>query len=162
MLVGIMSDTHDHMGKIRRAVAEMRAAGVEVVLHAGDFISPLTFDCMKDLGVPLHGVYGNNDGETLLLQERYAAIGGLHARFFKIRLDGLRFIVTHDDTVVDSLARSGDYDVVVYGHTHRVDVRKVGGTDVINPGEVCGYCTGRSTVVVYDTGLRASRVIELD
>lgn len=161
MRVGIMSDSHDHMGMIRRAVEELTAAGVEVVLHAGDFISPLTFDCMKELRVPLYGVFGNNDGEVLFLQQRYAAIGSLHARYFRAVFDGLRFIVTHDDACAESLARSGDYDVVVYGHTHRVDCRRIGDTDLINPGEVCGYLTGRATVVVYETGTRVAQVLDV-
>ncbi len=161
MIIGIMSDSHDHMGLIRRAIAAFNDAGVEVILHAGDFISPLTFDCMAGVRVPFHGVYGNNDGELLFLQQRYAAIGSLHQRFFKATYDSLRFVMTHDDAVVDSLARSGDYDVVVYGHTHRVDVRRVGATDVINPGELCGWCTGRHTVALFDTATRATRIIDL-
>jgi len=161
VLIGIMSDSHDHMGMIRRAVALFSSAGVELVLHAGDFISPLTFDCMKDVRVPFHGVYGNNDGEALFLQQRYAAIGTLHPRFYKDTIAGLRFVVTHADDIVDALAHSGDFDVVVYGHTHRIDVRRVGATDVINPGEVCGYCTGRATVALYDTAARTTAILDL-
>lgn len=161
MLIGIMSDSHDHMGMIRRAVALFSSAGVEFVLHAGDFISPLTFDCMKDLRVPFRGVFGNNDGEMLFLQQRYAAIGSIYPRFYKDTLGGLRFVMTHDDAIVDSLAHSGDYDVVVYGHTHRIDVRRAGTADIINPGEVCGYSTGRATVALYDTAQRTTTILDL-
>ena len=39
---------------------------------------------------------------------------------------------------------------MVYGHTHKPDIRKVGGTLVVNPGEAGGWLYGRSTVAVVD------------
>ena len=43
---------------------------------------------------------------------------------------------------------SGKYDLVIYGHTHKQDIRKVGDTLVINPGETTDWITGKSNVVV--------------
>jgi len=37
---------------------------------------------------------------------------------------------------------------VVYGHTHQTKVQRIGRTLVINPGEVCGYLTGKSTMAL--------------
>ena len=161
MKVGVMSDSHDHMTFIRRAIDAFEDRGVGAIIHAGDFISPITFDYMKDITVPFHGVFGNNDGEKRFLRERFSAIGELHERFFIGEFGGLRFLVTHEHDVVDSLARSGDYDVVVYGHTHEIDVRKVGETLVVNPGETCGWCTGHHTIAVVDTEKRDAEIIEL-
>lgn len=161
MLVGIMSDSHDYMPRIRAAVKTFIDAGAGAVIHAGDFISPLTFDCFKGLDVPFHAVFGNNDGEKFLLRARFAPLGQIHERFCKTGIAGRRFIITHENDVVDSLARSGDYDVVVYGHSHGIDLRRLGGTLVVNPGEVCGWLSGRSTAALLDTDSLDVRIVDL-
>jgi predicted phosphodiesterase len=44
MLIGIISDTHDDMSIIRKAVDLFNEREVGYVLHAGDLISPFTLD----------------------------------------------------------------------------------------------------------------------
>ncbi|RLD11211.1 MAG: YfcE family phosphodiesterase [Chlamydiae bacterium] len=161
MKIGVMSDSHDRMTMIRSAVAVFKEYGVEMIIHAGDFISPITFEYMKDIDVPFIGVFGNNDGEKFFLKKRYKNIGELHERCFKGKIDELKFIVLHENDLVDSLAKSGDYDVVVYGHTHEIDVRKIGKTLIINPGEVCGWCTGKYTVAVLDSKTMDVEIIDI-
>lgn len=78
MKVGILSDSHDDMAAIAKAVALFNAEGVVRVLHAGDIVSPFTFEVFRDLQAPLGGVFGNNDGDRLLLRERSA--GALHTQ----------------------------------------------------------------------------------
>ena len=134
---------------------------VGAIIHAGDFISPITFDYMKDIDVPFHGVYGNNDGEKFFLRKRFAAIGELHERCFIGEIGGLKIIVVHEEDVVNSLANSQDYDIIVYGHTHKHEIRKVGNTLVVNPGEVCGWCSGQHTVAIIDTEKKAAEIITL-
>jgi hypothetical protein len=56
---------------------------------------------------------------------------------------------------------SGEYDVVVRGHSHRASVRDENGILVINPGEVCGYVSGSNTVAFLDTEKRFAWISEL-
>ena len=161
MKIGVMSDSHDRMTMIRYAVAIFKERGVEYIIHAGDFISPITFNYMKDIDVPFVGVYGNNDGEKFFLKKRFQEIGELHERSFIGEIAGLKFIVLHEDDLVDSLAKSADYDVIIYGHTHKIDVRKVGKTLVLNPGEVCGWCSGKHTVAILETETLDVEIIDI-
>ncbi|MEA1871092.1 MAG: YfcE family phosphodiesterase, partial [Candidatus Bipolaricaulota bacterium] len=78
MKLGIISDTHDNMPKIARAVELFNERKVDLVLHAGDFISPITASEFTHLEAPLIGVFGNNDGERLYLTERFNGIGKLY------------------------------------------------------------------------------------
>jgi len=48
-----------------------------------------------------------------------------------------------------ALIASGEYDLIVYGRTHQVDIRQ-GRPLVVNPGECGGWLTGRSTVATVD------------
>ena len=161
MKIGVMSDSHDRMTMIRSAVAIFKERGVEYIIHAGDLISPITFDYMKDIDVPFVGVFGNNDGEKSYLRKRYQKIGVLYERSFIGKIGGLNFIVVHENELVDSLAKSGDYDVVVYGHTHKIDVHKVGRTLVVNPGEVCGWCSGKHTVAILDSETLEVEIVDI-
>lgn len=152
MIVGILSDSHDNVPAVAAAVQAMREAGVQHLLHAGDFIAPFALAPLAELGVPVTGVLGNNDGERLVLAKRFADNGWtLGVKFAFLELGGLRIAMHHEPEPVDALARSGDYDVVVYGHTHAIDIRREGDAQVINPGETGGWVTGRRTWVLLDT-----------
>ena len=59
--------------------------------------------------------------------------------------------MTHVPTTLDEVISSGKYDLVIYGHTHRQDIRKVGDTLVINPGEATDWITGNSSIVILET-----------
>ena len=156
-----MSDSHDRMTMIRSAVVLFKQNAVEMIIHAGDFISPITFNYMKDIDVPFIGVFGNNDGEKSFLKKRFENIGELHERCFKGEIAGKKFVVLHENDLVDSIAKSGDYDVVIYGHTHEIDIRKIGNTLVLNPGEVCGWLTGKYTVAILDTDTLDVEIINI-
>ena len=42
MKIGVMSDSHDNLPAIRRALARFEAEGAEAVIHAGDFVAPFS------------------------------------------------------------------------------------------------------------------------
>ena len=67
-----------------------------------------------------------------------------------VELAGRRIAVTHYPAIAAGLAASDRYDLVCFGHTHRIAEERVGDTLLINPGEVMGRF-GRSTYVLYDT-----------
>ncbi|MEE9212757.1 MAG: metallophosphoesterase family protein, partial [Phycisphaeraceae bacterium] len=65
MKVGVISDTHDRLPPLRRAVALFERLKVGALFHAGDFVAPFAAKIIAPevLSVPLHCIYGNNDGE---------------------------------------------------------------------------------------------------
>jgi len=162
MKIGILSDTHDNVPLIEQAAAKLKDAGVEQVLHAGDFIAPFALKPLAAIGAPVTAVYGNNDGERLGLKTVGESVGvTIETKFAFREFEGLRIAMHHEPEPVEALAVSGLYDLVVYGHTHQLDVRQVGnGAWIVNPGEVGGWVTGRHTVVVVDTAGGEPQVIE--
>lgn len=160
MIIGVMSDSHDNMPQIRKAVDFFNARSVEHVIHAGDFGAPFTFRILKDLKCGFTGIYGNNDGEKLLLQK--LSQGRIFKQPHIFELDGKKFVLVHEHHVVDALAASGHYDVVVCGHTHEADVRMIGKTLVVNPGETGGWLYGKSTVAIVDLATMATEIVDLN
>lgn len=159
MKVGILSDSHDDMAAIAKAVALFNAEGVVQVMHAGDIVSPFTFELFRELHAPFGGIFGNNDGDCLLLRERSG--GALHVQPHFVTLDKMRGVIVHEPLLVKSLARSGDFDLVIYGHTHVPDVHREGPALVVNPGKAASLNKGRATVVVLETETREARIVDL-
>jgi putative phosphoesterase len=137
MLVGIISDTHDNVAAVERAVAAFEDRGVETVIHCGDVIAPPVVPFFE--GLDVHAVLGNNDGELDGLESAFRQLSEnseLHGRFAAPSFDGVDVAVIHgeDKEQVEELAASDSYDLVCYGHWHRAEEREVEGTTVVNPG----------------------------
>jgi putative phosphoesterase len=155
MLVGVISDTHDNVAAVERAVEAFEKRGVGTVLHCGDVIAPPVVPFFE--GLTVHAVIGNNDGELDGLGRAFRALGagsGLRGRFFEGEFGGARFAALHGESkeAVVELAESGEYDYVCYGHHHERDLREVGGATVINPGaHFPTVAADDRTVAVVDT-----------
>ena len=138
MYVGLLSDTHDNVPAADAAMDRFESAGVERVIHCGDFIAPPVITHLDRDGIDVDAVVGNNDGEREGLIEAFDALEGgtLHGRFAELTFDGRSFAVLHGEQrpVIEALATSGEYDYVVHGHWHVHEKRSVGDTVVINPG----------------------------
>lgn len=157
--VGVISDTHDHLPSIRRAVALFNDRNVDLVLHAGDIVSPFTARAFRELEAPLVGIYGNNDGDCIHLQQFFEDIGTLHRDPYMDTIGDVSVAVTHVPELAPSLAAT--HDVVVYGHTHETDLRSNGAL-VVNPGECCGYLTGRHTAALLSLPDMRADIVELE
>lgn len=164
MFVGLIADTHDRLPYIKRAVDRLNEEDVEAVLHAGDYIAPFVVKYFKPLKARMIGVFGNNDSMKRTLTEMFSELGfSVNGYFRSLELDGRRFALTHGDEeeLLRSLIDSGYYDVVVYGHTHKMETYMRSETLVVNPGEVCGYLTNKSTIAILDTETLEVRTVLL-
>jgi len=153
-----MSDTHDRLDAVEKAIDLFNREKVEHVLHAGDLVSPFVAPKFAKLKAKLYIVWGNNDGDKEFIRVKFGEIGITPlGNFATLELDGKKIALLHGthEEIVGALLRSGTFDVVVRGHNHRAEIRE-GKTLLINPGEVCGYLTGRQTVAILNlTGLKA-------
>jgi uncharacterized protein len=160
--IGIISDTHDHLPRVRQALEIFQREGVGRVLHAGDLCSPFVLLEFKKLGLPFTAVFGNNDGEWLGLTQLARELGEVHKGPLALPLDGRRIALMHEPVFIDALADSGHFDLIVFGHTHDLEERRTGGTLVVNPGEACGFLRLRATAMVCDLADLRVRTLELD
>ena len=164
MLVGIVSDTHDYLPMIEKAVDKLNSNNVKLVLHAGDYCAPFTASRFKQLNSRFIGVFGNCDGERDMLKKRYSDFDmEIRGRFAEVIVGKLKIALLHgeDEELLRSLIRSNAYQVVVHGHTHKSRIYRKDNAIVINPGEVCGYLIGRRTIAILDTSTRKARIIDL-
>ena len=149
MKIGVFSDSHDNVPMIKKAVELFNAEAVALVIHAGDFIAPFAVAAMGDLTCRVIGVFGNNDGERIGVAKRFEAIGEVHPNLANVEIGGRKIAVVHYPELAEPIAKSGEYDIVIYGHTHEIDVRKAESL-ILNPGEVGGWVNGRCTAAIVD------------
>jgi hypothetical protein len=121
VLVGLIADTHG----LIRPEALRALAGVDLILHAGD-VGPSDVIAALEEVAPVQAVFGNTDSV------------GRWPSAIDIELEGVRIHVSHGHEVgsptPQRLAARHDADVIVYGHTHRPLIERVGPTLVVNPG----------------------------
>jgi len=163
-LIGIIADTHDCLPLVDKAVKQLNEEGVKLVLHAGDYIAPFVVPHFKPLKADLVGVFGNNDGDQKLLGKRFSELGAqIRGRFAEVTADGLRIGMLHgeEEELLRSLISVEGYDVIVHGHTHEAKTYKKGRTLVVNPGEVCAYLTGKSTIATLNTQTLDVKIVSL-
>ncbi len=163
MKIGILSDSHDNLDNIRKAVKAFIEAEVEAVIHAGDFCSPFFFKVvgnLKSVCPKMYAVYGNNDGDRVLLSRCGHGFCEFRDVVYKLDIDGKKIVIMHYPDVVESLYRSGDFDLVVYGHTHRL-VLEQEKSILLNPGACSGYLVERATIALFDTQEMKVNVVTL-
>lgn len=165
MLLGLIADTHDHLPMVDRAVRRLNMEKTELVLHAGDYVSPFVIQHLGRLKTNLVGVFGNNDGDKEYLKKRFSENKNLEIReqFAEIAVDNLKIALLHgsQEELLKALINSESFDVVIHGHTHKAEIARKGKTIIINPGEVCGYLTGHSTIALLETNGRKAEIIEI-
>jgi len=163
--IGILSDTHDRLSMIAKAVDWCNDTNVDLVLHAGDYIAPFVIDALAGLRAPLVGVFGNNDGDRDLLLQKSRERKAIEIRgdFAEVTAGevAIALLHGHQKELLASLVKRGGYAAVVHGHSHRPGIARQGSTIVVNPGAVSGYLTGRCTVALLETEGMKAELIDL-
>lgn len=144
-LIGVISDTHDNLDKVRAAVHLFNRLDAELVVHCGDFVAQFVLVELSKLKSRLHGVLGNCDGDPAALHKRAQEFGfrlasGLDCFTYK----GKRLCISHQP-----VSPAPDCDFYLHGHTHKPYFAP-GPPVVVNPGEACGWLSGRATVATLD------------
>jgi len=159
-VIGIISDTHDNRPAIEKAVAFFNRREVSLVAHAGDFISPFTVLDFKKLNCPMEMVFGNNDGERVGLSAAFKDSGTLLPGPRLFTHYEKKILLMHEHGCLEQVAAGTALDVIIYGHTHDVDIRK-GPPLIINPGEAGGWLRGRATAAILDLERMEVELVDL-
>jgi len=118
--IGLISDTH---GLLRpEAIDEL--AGVDHILHAGDVGDAAILGRLRNLA-PLTAIRGNVD---------VSGVCGALPATEAVELGGHLFYLVHSIQDLDINPVAAGVAVVVYGHSHRPEIRERDGVVYLNPG----------------------------
>jgi len=158
MRIGAIADTHDNLPKIKKAVRFFNRKRVDFVLHAGDYIAPFAAACLfKGLSCDFCGVFGNNDGEREGLTR--ISQGKIKPGPLRMTLVGRGIVLVHDINSINPSTE--DAQLIIFGHTHKPEIRHNDSSILVNPGECSGWLSRRSSVAVVDLNTLAPKIFYL-
>jgi putative phosphoesterase len=158
MRLAIISDIHDNLWNLATAMKVIRSA--DVLLCCGDLCSPFVIDELAKFPGQVHIVFGNNDADLYRITSKAFKKPNcqVHGELFEEAFDGHRLVMNHFDYIARPMAKSGEYDIVCFGHNHDFEISRSGPTLLINPGPIMGarFSTGQwedvaATFVIYDS-----------
>ena len=143
MKIGIMSDTHKKIGRAKKAIDLLKEKGCEWIIHAGDIVKEEILDYLEEVYKNRYiAVLGNNDYHLYSVVDKYHLV--TEPYYFKLANHTWKLM--HYPKYIFPL----DTDIIVYGHTHDVDISFNGKNLILNPGEVCARDHGFSTCMSLD------------
>jgi uncharacterized protein len=168
MEFAIISDIHDRVDRLNQCLNILTERGIETILFCGDFCSPFVIKVLGESGKTIHAVFGNNDGDRfhILNQAQNYPNIRLYGEYIGdleniLTLDGVKIGVTHYPFYAQTMVKTGWYDAVFFGHTHKQHKQKYGKALLMNPGEIAGVLNNPS-FAIYDTVYQTSEFIELE
>lgn len=158
MRIAILSDIHDNLWNLASAISSVQDA--DALICCGDLCSPFVIDELAKFPKEIHIVFGNNDADLYRITAKASRLPrvAVHGELFLNVFDHKRFAVNHFDYLAKPMSKSGDYDVVCFGHNHEFEISREAGCLRINPGAIMGakFSSGKwedtaPSFVVYET-----------
>jgi len=167
MEIAIISDIHDHVENLNKAIEKIKAKKIEQVIVCGDLCSPFIIKILGEARINFHLVFGNNDGDRYQIQKIAQNFPNIiiHGEYIGdedniLQFDGLNFGVTHYPFYAKTMVKTGWYDAVFFGHSHKYHKQKYGKSLFMNPGEIAGIFEDPG-FVIYDTEYQSSERVFL-
>ena len=129
MKIGVLSDTHIHLAEEIHPEVVKAFSNVDLIVHAGDFVGSQVLEGLKRLG-EVKAVHGNMDSMELrgLLPEKELLVVG-----------GKKIGIIHGWGGPEGIEQKvrelfDDVDIIIYGHSHRANIERIGDVLFFNPG----------------------------
>lgn len=160
MRIAIMSDSHDNIPNMEKALKYINAQGINFIIHCGDLSAP---SMLSEVIVPnfkgqFHMVYGNVGDRDLITEmaKSYKNVK-FHDDQGEAEVEGKKIAFCHFPNIAKQMAQTGKYDIVFYGHTHKPWIENLQLTayssnaiQMVNPGTLAGMFY-KATFAIYDT-----------
>lgn len=166
MKIAVIADIHDNFHNLVSALKIIEQKQIKQIIFLGDFINNGIAKVLANSPIPVFAVWGNNDGDKAVLMktslEPESNLTISENVYDFLEFDNKKIFATHYPDIAKPMAKSGDYDVVFYGHNHLKNLDKVGKCIVCNPGELSGHKTGQIGFAIYDTKNNKIDFIEIN
>lgn len=152
MQIAIISDTHDNIVNLSKALDWIKKNNITTIIHCGDVTDEETLKfILSNFDGEINLVYGNIDSDFLNAKD-FKLYKNLiiHGEVGELKINNKKIAFCHFPGKAKELALSKDYDMVFYGHTHKPWQEQVDSCMLINPGTLSGMFS-KSTFAVYDS-----------
>lgn len=137
-----MSDIHNNTVNLKKVLDYCASQNVEKIICCGDLASIETLDFLNDnfSGETLY-TFGNMDNDFLknyFFKNNQFEKTKIFKEFGEAEIDGKKIALVHFPRIAKELCKTGKYDVVFYGHSHKPWEEAIGNCKILNPGNVAG------------------------
>lgn len=161
-LIGLMSDSHDHLTNIKKLVTIFNEQKVDIAFHLGDYNSEFIIKELGNLNCPFIGLLGENDGDVYSLLKACSDNMEIFKNQHEIRLNDKNFLLIRDPKYLNIIVSSEQYNFIIFGQDHKLSISKNANVHIINPGEVCGYISGKAQAIILNILTGESQIIDLN
>lgn len=141
MKVAIISDVHNNLVNLKKTLDYCENEKIKTLICCGDLASKETLDFLGDnFSGTVHYVFGNMDNDQL----KNVSVGYKYKKYFiynnfgEAELGGKKIAFIHFPDEAKDLCKTGKYNFVFYGHTHKPWEEMIGECKMLNPGNVAG------------------------
>jgi putative phosphoesterase len=168
MKVAVVSDIHDHIQNLQKALKAVSQNKCQAIIFCGDLCSPFTAEVLTKAGLLVYAAWGNADHDHWALAKK--AGNNLietpaDQDFGEVELGGKKIAYCHYPGLARKLTATKYYDAVFHGHTHRTYQKKVGKCTLANPGAVSGIVGGKpglSSFMIFDTTKNSLKTLKIE
>jgi putative phosphoesterase len=150
MRIAVLADSHDNLDALSYWTDYYNQQNADVLLHAGDLISPFTVPVLSTFNGSVDVVFGNNDGDRQTLREKGK---GKNIQFHEppsiFRFSNFSVCVAHKPDTLPT-PDATDTNLLVHGHTHERLWNSDGPVPLANPGEVGGWLSDTSSSLLLE------------
>ncbi|KAG1463852.1 hypothetical protein G6F46_002295 [Rhizopus delemar] len=114
---------------------------IQKIICTGNITDKSTLDYLRSIAGDITVVKGDNDQDMQLPQTKVLQVGNVHIGI----IHGHQIIPWGDDESLSITARQLEVDVLLTGHTHRLEVYENGGRFFVNPGSATGAYSSMNT-----------------
>jgi len=152
MKIAVISDSHDNWKNLEEAVSKANQKGCGELFFLGDLVSPPGIKIFEKFNGEVKFVWGNNEGERMGITRKIDASEKIElcGNTFEGEFDGVKIFMNHLPRISELVAKSSEFDLCLYGHTHEYKKERVGDCVLLNPGAVQEF-KGQATFVIFDT-----------
>lgn len=164
MRIAIISDSHDNLPNIYKALDYIKKASIQTIIHCGDVCAPSVLEeFAKNFNGKIYVACGNVDGDHKgfsRIAKKYRNLT-IFENTGAVTIEKRKVCFVHYPDIAREMSLSRNYDVVFYGHSHKPWEETIEKTKLLNPGTLAGLFN-KATFAIYDMESRNAELILLE
>ena len=176
MKIAIISDTHDNLANLKKAISFINKERIKILIHCGDIFKPETLrEGLKGYQGKIYIIFSKADASfSEIPEDSFENLPRvkIYEEFGEIKINKRKIAFCHFPEIAKGLAKSQKHGLVFYGHTHKPweetphqspegeqvpygagkhgTGQEIGKTRLVNPGNLAGIFY-KPTFAIYDT-----------